>query len=81
MAAFWHESGGVLDRPAARTVGLQVGQRYHRVGLPTVIWTVVRVYRDAQGVDHARLANPAGRLDEKTLSATVLLDRSRYRLV
>lgn len=81
MAASWHESDGVLERFPTRRVGLQVGQRYHRVGLPSVIWTVVRVYRDAQGLDHARLTNGAGRLDEKTLSAAVLLDRSHYRLV
>ena len=60
---------------------LAVGQRLHRVGLPAVVWRVVRVYRDAQGVEHATLADEAQHLDEKTLSALVLLDRSRYRLI
>lgn len=60
---------------------LQVGQRLHRVGLPAVIWRVVRVYRDATGVEHATLADEARHLDEKTLSALVLLDQSRYRLI
>ena len=61
--------------------GLQVGQRYHRVGLPTVVWSVVKVYRDVRGVEHATLAPDARRLETKTLSAAALLDRSRYRLI
>jgi hypothetical protein len=60
---------------------LAVGQRLHRVGLPAVVWRVVRVYRDAQGVEHATLSDETQHLDEKTLSALVLLDRSRYRLI
>ena len=61
--------------------GLDVGQRFHRVGLPSVIWRVVRVYQDSQGVAHAILASDRRGLDPKTLSATVLFDRRQYRLI
>jgi hypothetical protein len=39
------------------------------------------VYRDAQGIEHATLVDEAGRLDKKTLSASVLLNRLHYRLI
>ncbi len=45
------------------------------------IWQAMSVYRDAQGLEHATLMDEAGRLDKKTLSASVLLDRSQYRLI
>ncbi len=38
------------------------------------------VYRDAQGIEHAILME-AGRLGKRTLSASVLLDCSQYRLI
>ncbi len=60
---------------------IQIGQRFHRVGYTAVIWQAMSVYRDAQGLEHATLMDEAGRLDKKTLSASVLLDRSQYRLI
>ena len=39
------------------------------------------VYRDAQGHEHATLVDEAGCRDKKTLSASVLLDRSQYQLI
>ena len=60
---------------------IKVGQRFHRVGYTGVVWRAVSVYRDAQGLEHAALMDEAGRLDEKTLSASVLLDRSQYRVI
>ena len=82
----WRDVSGGLMRPATDTWsgddgGLGVGQRFHRVGLPSVVWRVVRVYRDSQGVAHAILASNRRDLDPKTLSATVLFDRRQYRLV
>ena len=60
---------------------IKIGQRFHRVGYTSTIWQVISVYRDAQGLEHATLMDEAGRLDKKTLSASVLLDRSQYRLI
>ena len=60
---------------------IKIGQRFHQVGYTAVIWQAMSVYRDAQGLEHATLMDEAGRLDKKTLSASVLLDRSQYRLI
>lgn len=60
---------------------LQTGQRFHRTDFPAVIWRVVTVYRDQQGLEHATLEDEGRRLDEKTLSAYALFDRSQYRLI
>ena len=60
---------------------VQVGQRYHQVGLPTFVWQVASIYRDAQGLEHATLTNEARRRDRKTLSTAALQDRSRFRLI
>jgi hypothetical protein len=46
-----------------------------------VVWRATSIYRDAQGLEHVNLVDEAGRLDEKTLSASVLLDRSHYWLI
>ncbi len=60
---------------------IKIGQRFNRVGYTAVIWQAMLVYRDAQGLEHATLMDEAGRADKKTLSASVLLDRSQYRLI
>ncbi len=69
------------QRGQAARYRIKIGQRFHRVGYTAVIWQAMSVYRDAQGLEHATLMDEAGRLDKKTLSASVLLDRSRYRLI
>ena len=60
---------------------IKVGQRFHQVGYTAVTWRAMSVYRDAQGLEHATLVDEAGRRDKKTLSASVLLDRSHYQLI
>ncbi len=60
---------------------IKIGQRFHRVGYTSAICQAMSVYRDAQGLEHAALMDEAGRHDKKTLSASVLLDRSQYRLI
>ncbi len=69
------------ERGRAARYRIKIGQRFHRVGYTAVIWRAMSVYRDAQGLEHATLVDEAGRLDKKTLSASVLLDRSQYRLI
>jgi len=60
---------------------IKIGQRFYRVGYTAVIWQAMSVYSDAQGHEHATLVDEAGCLDKKTLSASVLLDRSQYQLI
>ena len=81
MTLSWQDADASPRRVRIGAGRLRVGQRYHRVELPSQVWTVVRVYRDAQGVEHATLVNELRPLDEKTLSAPVLQDRSHYRLI
>jgi hypothetical protein len=60
---------------------ISVGQRFYRVGVQSIVWRVVAVYHDAQGVEHANLIDEGRSLDGKTLAASALLDRSRYRAI
>ena len=69
-----------MPEPAA-DYRIKIGQRFHPVAHTSAIWQAMSVYRDAQGLGHATLMDEAGRLDKKTLSASVLLDRSQYRLI
>ncbi len=73
-------TAGAGPDPAA-DYRIKIGQRFHRVGYTAVIWQAMSVYRDTQGLEHATLMDEAGRLDKKTLSASVLLDRTQYRLI
>ncbi len=59
---------------------IKIGQQFHQVGYTSPIWQAMSVYHDALGVEPAILME-AGRLGKKTLSASVLLDRSQYRLI
>lgn len=81
MAAVWGDARAAFEQTARDTASLEIGQRFHRVELPSVVWRIVRVYRDSQGVEHATLASNRRDLDPKTLSAKVLLDRAHYRVV
>ncbi len=69
------------DGPRAQRYRIKVGQRFHRVGYTAVVWRATSIYFDALGLEHVNLVDENGRLDEKTLSASVLLDRSHYRLI
>lgn len=82
VAAYWDEARvSLMDRASANGTRFQVGQRFHRTDLPSVVWRVMRVYRDSQGLEHATLASDKRDLDLKTLSVAVLLDRAQYRRV
>ena len=74
-------SGLYVDEPRGQRYRIEVGQRFHRAGYTGVVWRAISLYRDTQGLEHVNLVDETGRLDSKTLSASVLLDRSRYRVV
>ena len=69
------------DEPRGQRYRIKIGQRFHRAGYTGVVWRATSIYRDTQGLEHVNLVDEGGRLDGKTLSASVLLDRSRYRLI
>ncbi len=69
------------DGPRGQRYRIKIGQRFHRAGYTAVVWRATSIYFDALGLEHVNLVDEAGRLDEKTLSASVLLDRSHYRLI
>ena len=88
MTAMYNSQGPARRNPAlvagldpAVDYGVKIGQRFHQVSYTAVTWQAMSVYRDAHGHEHATLVDEAGRLDKKTLSASVLLDRSQYRLI
>jgi hypothetical protein len=74
-------SGFYVDEPRGNRYRIKIGQRFYRAGYTAVVWRATSIYRDTQGLEHVNLIDEAGRLDEKTLSASVLLDRTQYRLV
>jgi len=74
-------SGLRADAPLGQRYRIEIGQRFHRAGYTGVVWRATSIYFDALGLEHVNLVDEAGRLDEKTLSASVLLDRSQYRLI
>jgi hypothetical protein len=74
-------SGLYADDPRGQRYRIKIGQRFHRAGYTAVVWRAISIYRDTQGLEHVNLVDETGRLDEKTLSASVLLDRSHYRLI
>jgi len=67
--------------PKGQRNRIQIGQRFHRVGYTGVVWQAISIYRDSLGLEHVNLVDETGRLDGKTLSASVLLDRSHYRQI
>ena len=82
----WQDAPAIFLRQVRAAKGaaaprLEIGQRFYRVDLPSVVWRVSRVYRDGQSVEHAILASNRRDLDNKTLSAVVLTDSRQYRLV
>ncbi len=79
MTRMYNSQEAIRRSPSYR---IKIGQRFHQVGYYTAVtWQAMSVYRDAQGLEHATLVDEAGRFDKKTLSASVLLDRSQYRLI
>ena len=71
--------GTNANEPQDKRNRIKVGQRFHRAGYTGVVWQAISGYRDFQGLEHVNLIDETGRLDGKTLSASVLLDRSHYR--
>ncbi len=79
MTRMYNSQEAIMRSPSYR---IKIGQRFHQVGYYTAVtWQAMSVYRDAQGIEHATLMDEAGCLGKRTLSASVLLDRSQYQLI
>ncbi len=68
----------------AKHHGVQVGQQYvtvHSTRNPPPIWEVKSIHPGDFGISHAGLMNSDDPLVEKTVSYSVSLDRTHYRLV
>ncbi len=63
---------------------IQVGQRYvnvHSTRTPPPVWEVRSIHPGDFGIAHAGLMNLNDLLEKKTVSFSVLLDKTHYRMV
>ena len=68
----------------AKKIDVQVGQQYAKVDTtrnPPPVWEVNSIHPGDFGITHAGLMNLDDPLDKKTVSFSVLLDKTHYRLV
>ena len=68
----------------AKTKDVKVGQQYvkvHSTRSQPPIWKVKSIHPGDYGITHAGLVNLDDPLDKKTVSFSVLLDKTHYRLV
>lgn len=57
---------------------LELGQRFQEANNPRSLWEVEFVYNDGHGVPHARLRNLQTKVDARTYSCSVILDKQRF---
>ncbi|MGE5203092.1 MAG: hypothetical protein ACM3O6_13610 [Acidobacteriota bacterium] len=62
-------------------VEAQVGQRYKRLDAQRVVWEVIAVRLDLEGVRHCRIVEMNNRSNEKLISEKTLTNRKFYLLV
>ena len=68
----------------AKTNDVKIGQQYvkvHSTRNPPPVWKVKSIHPGDFGITHAGLMNLDDPLDKKTVSFSVLLDKTHYRLV
>ena len=68
----------------AKQIGVQVGQQYvkvHSTRNPPPVWEVNSIHPGVIGIAHAGLMNLDDPLHKKTVSFSVLLDKTHYRMV
>ena len=68
----------------AKTKDVKVGQQYvkvHSTRSRAPVWEVNSIHPGDYGITHAGLMNLDDPLDNKTVSFSVLLDKTHYRLV
>jgi hypothetical protein len=68
----------------AKQIGVEVGQQYvkvHSMRNPPPVWVVNSIHPGDFGIAHAGLMSLTDPLDKKTVSFSVLLDKTHYRMV
>ena len=59
----------------------RIGQRYKRLDAAWVVWEVVAVRPDLEGVPHCRIVDVNVRTNNKLISEKTLTNRQFYQLV
>jgi hypothetical protein len=59
----------------------RIGQRYKRVDALWVVWEVVTVRPDLEGVRHCRIVDVNDRTNNKLIAEKTLTNRKFYQLV
>ena len=59
----------------------EVGQRYRKVGAPSIAWAVVSIGVDLEGIRHCHIVDVSDRTNIKFISEKTLTNRQYYRLV
>jgi hypothetical protein len=81
-----HRANDGTNDAARRTSAMssnqvRTGQQYSAAGSDSVVWQVLAVSPDPNGILHARLCNVERPYELKTLTCSVLADRLFYRLL
>ena len=59
----------------------RVGQRYRKVDAASVVWEVVAVRPDLEGVRHCRIVAVSDRTNSKLIAEKTLTHRKFYHLI
>lgn len=59
----------------------RIGQRYKKVDAAWVIWEVVDIGADLEGIRHCRIVDVNDRTNKKLISEKTLTNRKLYQLV
>ena len=59
----------------------QIGQRYRKVGATKLVWEVVSIDFDREGIRHCHIVDIKDRTNIKLISENTLTNRRFYRLI
>lgn len=60
---------------------VEVGQCYRNLGLPWMVWEVVGIYQDLDGIAHVAMRLASNHTEWRTLSADQLVNGGDHELV
>lgn len=82
MLQGWRVPGGLEVFAARRPKGeVEVGQCYRNLDLPWMIWEVVGIYQDLDGIAHVAMRLATNHTEWRTLSADHLVNGGGHELV
>ena len=59
----------------------QIGQQYRKVGATKLVWEVVSIGVDPEGIRHCHIVDVKDRTNIKLISEKTLTNRKYYRLI